>query len=57
MEFEIDELAWECWEEADDQSGSANHAPRWTRDCMQKQTGEWLPEESIQVDLELLVAN
>ena len=57
MEFEIDELAWECWEAADDPPCRANHAPRWTQDCMQKQTGVAIPEESIQVDLELLFAN
>ena len=56
MEFEIDELAWECWGEADDQPGSANHAPRWTLDCMQRQTGVALPEESIQL-LDALLAS
>ena len=54
MEFEIDELAWECWEDAGDPPSHANHAPRWTRDCAQKQTGVAIPEESNQREFEAL---
>jgi hypothetical protein len=54
MEFEIDELAWECWEETQDPRSFANHAPRWTRDCAQKQTGIPIPEESNQLEFEAL---
>jgi hypothetical protein len=54
MEFEIDELAWECWDDAGDAPGFANHAPRWTFDCAQKQTGLVIPEESIQVEFAAL---
>jgi hypothetical protein len=54
MEFEIDELAWECWEEIEDPRSFANHAPRWTRDCAQRQTGVAIPEESNQLEFEAL---
>ena len=50
MEYEIDDLACECWDPLDEDPRSANHAPRWTHDCGALQTGVLIPEETVEID-------